>query len=172
MGVMSSTAKIVLLCCAISGSQSTNLRAQSNNESGLKLTLIAPPSPFTLGDRMWLDVTLTNISSEPVTTFSPPGMDVGDRYFRVDLFGSDGKPVSRWKDLYPKPAGSENTGSGSIAMMILQPGGVVKRQVHLRTRFKIEEPGTYSIRVLFEDSKKHLHSESNSVTFEVLPASS
>jgi len=172
MGVMSRTAKIVLLCCAISGSQSTNLRAQSNNESGLKLTLIAPPSPFKLGDRMWLDVTLTNISSEPVTTFSPPGMDVGDRYFRVDLFGSDGKPVSRWKDLYPKPAGSENTGSGSIAMMILQPGGVVKRQVHLRTRFKIEEPGTYSIRVLFEDSKKHLHSESDSVTFEVLPASS
>jgi len=172
MGVMSGIAKIVLLCCAISGSQSVNPRAQNNSGAGLKLALIVPPSPFKVGDKMWLDVTLTNISSEPVTTLSPPGMDLGDIYFRVDLFGGDSKPVSRWRDLYPKAAGSENTGSGSITMMILQPGGIVKRRVDLRTRFKIEEPGTYSVRVLFEDSKKNLHSESNSVTFEVLPASS
>ena len=172
MGIMSGTAKIVLWCCAISGFEAVNIRAQDNNGEGLKLTVIAPPSPFKLGDKMWLDITLTNTSSEPVTILSPPGMDIGDGYFRVDLFGGDGKPISRWKDLYPKAPGSENTGSGSISMMIVAPGATVKRQVHLRMRFKIERADTYSVRVLFEDSKRHLHSVSNSVTFEVLPASS
>jgi len=137
--------------------------APQAGSSSLAITISAPVETIKAGSRLYIKITMTDISNDPVDC-SSYYVSGTDRRFRIEILNSQGELMKK-KDLHP-----ENV-PGSFASCMLQPGESVTRDDLVSWANDLTHPGVYTIqvqRVVGKDEKSGI-AKSNAITITVTP---
>ena len=119
--------------------------------ASISVSIFAPHTDVTTASAIPLEIKVTNISAQDINLVLPRGSAPG-LYYLVDVRASDGL-AARKTDAYRNSRGEGGVpviGSGGV-LKVLPPGQSFREEVILNELYQLQDPGNYTVRVIWTD---------------------